>query len=250
MKRVKPTEQIYNNYSAEDFMVWEILFSRQMRSLSQHASQDYLDAVKTIGFRKDRIPEFKELNERLAALTGWKIITVPGICPPAEFFRLLSEKTFTCTCWLRTMEELDYLEEPDMFHDVFGHVPLLTNPAYCKFFEALGTIAMEHIDDQDAIDMLERLYWFTIEFGLIKQNSELKIYGSGIISSTGETKHAIGDGSVKHLFDVSQVMEHTFRTDIMQDEYYVIESFEQLVDALPLVRRKLSEFSDREEARA
>jgi phenylalanine-4-hydroxylase len=250
MNRVKPTEQIYTNYTAEDFMVWEILFSRQMASLAQYASRDYLNAVETIGFRKDQIPEFKDLNKRLAALTGWKIITVPGICPPAEFFRLLSEKTFTCTCWLRTMEELDYLEEPDMFHDVFGHVPLLTNPEYCEFFEALGTIAMENIDNQEAIDMLERLYWFTIEFGLMRQDEELKIYGSGIISSTGETKHAIGNRSAKHQFNVSQIMEHPFRTDVMQDDYYVIDNFQQLVDSLPLVRQKLEQISDEEEARA
>src|SRR5688500_15430728 len=183
MNRIKPAEQVYSNYSKEDLAVWEILYSRQMNTLSQYASKDYLQAVEVIGFRKDRIPEFVELNQRLAALTGWKIITVPGICPPAEFFRLLSQKTFTCTCWLRTMEELDYLEEPDMFHDVFGHVPLLTNPDYCEFFQALGNLALEHIDDKDMIDMLERLYWFTIEFGLIRQEGELKIYGSGIISS-------------------------------------------------------------------
>ena len=250
MNRVKPTEQIYSNYTPEDFMVWEILFSRQMTSLSQHASRDYLQAVDTIGFRKDEIPEFSELNKKLGSLTGWKIITVPGICPPAEFFRLLSEKTFTCTCWLRTMEELDYLEEPDMFHDVFGHVPLLTNPAYCEFFEALGTIAMENIDNQEAIDMLERLYWFTIEFGLMRQEGELKIYGSGIISSTGETKHAMSDLSQKHAFETSVVMDHTFRTDVMQDEYYVIDNFQQLVEALPSVRKKLQELSDIQEARA
>jgi phenylalanine-4-hydroxylase len=199
-----------------------------------------MKAVEVIGFRKDQIPEFKDLNNRLARLTGWKIITVPGICPPAEFFRLLSEKTFTCTCWLRSMKELDYLEEPDMFHDVFGHVPLLTNPSYCEFFEALGKLAVEHIENQEVIDMLERLYWFTIEFGLIREDGELKIYGSGIISSTGETKHSIGEGSRKHAFDVGAIMDHGFRTDIMQDDYYVIESFEQLVNALPQVREKIN----------
>ena len=238
INRIKPTEQIYSNYTPEDFMVWNVLFSRQMHVLSASASKDFLDAVETIGFHEDEIPDFNKVNERLGALTGWKIITVPGICPPAEFFQLLAQKTFTCTCWLRKMEELDYLEEPDMFHDVFGHVPLLTNPVYCNFFQALGELAMEHIEDQEVIDMLERLYWFTIEFGLIKQEGELKIYGSGIISSIGETKHALGD-SRKHAFDADKIMEHHFRTDIMQDDYYVIHSFEQLVASLPAIRRKL-----------
>lgn len=238
INRIKPTEQIYSNYTTEDFLVWNVLFSRQMHALSASASKDFLHAVETIGFHEDEIPDFKKVNERLGTLTGWKIITVPGICPPAEFFQLLAQKKFTCTCWLRKMEELDYLEEPDMFHDVFGHVPLLTNPVYCNFFQALGELALEHLDDQDIIDMLERLYWFTIEFGLIKQEGELKIYGSGIISSIGETKHALGD-SRKHAFDADKIMDHPFRTDIMQDDYYVINSFEQLVASLPAIRRKL-----------
>lgn len=239
MNRVKPTEQIYSQYTTEDFAVWEILFTRQMKNLSDAASADFLLAVDTIGFSKDRIPEFKALNARLGALTGWKIITVPGICPPAEFFRLLSEKTFTCTCWLRSMQELDYLEEPDMFHDVFGHVPLLTNPQYCRFFESLGQLAVENLGNQEIIDMLERLYWFTIEFGLIREGNELKIYGSGIISSTGETRHAMSTASRKHAFDAKAVMDHSFRTDIMQDDYYVVESFDQLVGCLPAVRQKI-----------
>ncbi len=247
MNRVKPTEQIYSHYTTEDLAVWNILYNRQMKTLKEFASRDYLDAVKVIGFREDRIPDFSELNERLGKLTGWKIVTVPGICPPAEFFRLLSEKTFTCTCWLRTMSELDYLEEPDMFHDVFGHVPLLTNRDYCEFFEALGTIAMENIHNQDAVDMLERLYWFTIEFGLIREDDALKIYGSGIISSTGETAHAIGAASGKSEFEVNRIMDHSFRTDIMQDEYFVIGSFQQLVDALPLVRQKLLSLAEEQE---
>lgn len=238
--RIKPTEQVYSNYTTEDFMVWNVLFSRQMHALEASASKDYLDAVQTIGFHEDEIPDFNKVNARLASLTGWKIITVPGICPPADFFQLLAQKTFTCTCWLRKMEELDYLEEPDMFHDVFGHVPLLTNPVYCDFFQALGNLALEHIEDQDIIDMLERLYWFTIEFGLIRQKGELKIYGSGIISSIGETRHALG-GSRKHEFDAGKIMAHHFRTDIMQDDYYVIDSFSQLVNALPEIKERLEE---------
>jgi phenylalanine-4-hydroxylase len=242
MERIKPAKQVYSNYTKEDFKVWKVLFNRQMENLRKHASADYLEALGTIGFNEAEIPDFEKVNETLKPLTGWKIITVQGICPPVEFFRLLSQKTFTCTCWLRTMQELDYLEEPDMFHDVFGHLPLLTNPAYCEFFQALGSLGVKYIHDQEVIDMLERLYWFTIEFGLIRENEELKIYGSGIISSVGETLHAIGDRSKKFDFDVERIMDHSFRTDIIQEEYFVIESLEQLVDALPLAERKISEF--------
>jgi phenylalanine-4-hydroxylase len=245
MERIKPAHQVYSNYTPEDFMVWNILFNRQMTNLSATASKDYLDAVKMVGFCEDEIPNFEKINQTLARTTGWKIITVQGICPPAEFFQLLANKTFTCTCWLRTMEELDYLEEPDMFHDVFGHVPLLTNQAYCDFFQSLGVLAVQHIHNQEVIDMLERLYWFTIEFGLIKEEGDLKIYGSGIISSVGETKHALGKASRKHAFNAEAIMHKSFRTDIMQDDYFVIESFKELLGCLPVVHKKIAAMDKR-----
>lgn len=241
MNRIKPTEQIYSQYTEEDFAVWNILFNRQMKTLRETAAKDYLAAVDTIGFKEDEIPNFEVMNQKLEKLTGWRIITVPGICPPSEFFQLLAQKTFTCTCWLRSMKELDYLEEPDMFHDVFGHVPLLTNNEYCAFFQTLGTIASEHIDNQDVIDMIERLYWFTIEFGLMEEEDQVRIYGAGIISSVGETKHALGNVSTKHRFDARKVMNHSFRTDIMQEEYFVIQSFDELMQAIPKVKLVIGE---------
>lgn len=240
MERIKPTQQIYSHYTTEDFAVWNILYNRQINNLSASASKDYLSALQAIGFCEDEIPDFSKMNAKLEVATGWKIITVPGICPPAEFFKLLSQKTFTATCWLRRMDELDYLEEPDMFHDVFGHVPLLTNKAYCHFFEALGKLAVAHMHDQRIIDMLERLYWFTIEFGMIKESGALKIYGAGIISSVGETRHALGAGSTKHAFDVEAIMARPFRTDVMQDDYFVINSFSQLESCLPQVEKVIN----------
>ena len=242
MERIKPVKQVYSNYTEEDFSVWKILFNRQMKNLRLHAAADYLQAVKDIGFNEREIPEFEQINKTLAKFTGWKIITVQGICPPVEFFRLLSQKTFTCTCWLRTMEELDYLEEPDMFHDVFGHVPLLTNPAYCEFFQALGAMGVKYIDQPEIVDMLERLYWFTIEFGLIRENGDTKIYGSGIISSVGETLHALGNQSRKFDFDVERIMDHGFRTDVIQEEYFVIDNLQELVNSLPLAEEKILKF--------
>jgi phenylalanine-4-hydroxylase len=235
MTRIKPTRQIYANYSAEDFSVWKILFERQMANLRAAAAPEVLEAIDAIGFHANAIPDFGEINKRLAALTGWQIVTVTGICPPAEFFRLLAQKTFTCTCWLRTMAELDYLEEPDMFHDVFGHVPLLTNAAYSDFFQKLGALATAHIDRPEVVDMIERLYWFTIEFGLRRSGDAFSIYGAGILSSTGETAHALSAASRKHRFDPSEIMSHPFRTDVLQEDYYVVESFAELVDSLPEV---------------
>jgi phenylalanine-4-hydroxylase len=237
----RPAEQIYSDYTKEDFAVWHKLFTRQMSVLNEAAAPEVLEAIRVIGFHADDIPHFEKVNERLAETTGWKIVTVTGICPPAEFFRLLAQKTFTCTCWIRTMSELDYLEEPDMFHDVFGHVPLLTNEAYSEFFQQLGQLATEHLDRPEIVDMLERLYWFTIEFGLRRDGDDWKIYGAGIQSSIGETRHALGNDSRKHPFDAAAIMNHPFRTDILQDDYYTIESFEELVRALPEVREIINE---------
>lgn len=232
----RPVTQIYSDYTPEDFRVWKILFDRQMNILSDTVSKSYLDALKIVDFQNSRIPEFTEVNATLRDLTGWSLHVVPNISPQKEFFQFLSEKKFTATCWLRTFDQLDYIEEPDMFHDVFAHVPLLSNVAYCNFFKGISDIAIEYIDDPKAIELLGRIYWFTIEFGLIRENGKLKIYGAGIISSNGETKHCLSDESEKINFDVKQIMSTDFRTDILQDKYFVIDSFDQLYNALPQIR--------------
>lgn len=210
-----------------------------MNLLNDVASQQYLDAVKTVQFSADRIPNFAELEHILAPLTGWSLQVVPNLCPDKEFFEYLSQKKFTATCWLRSMEQLDYLEEPDMFHDVFAHVPLLSNVDYVNFFRGLSEIALEYIDDPVAIDLLSRVYWFTIEFGLIRENAELKIYGAGILSSFGECRHAIGDHTSKYNFNVRHILHTSYRKDVMQDTYFVINSFEQLYHSLPDIRKEL-----------
>ena len=233
----RPNSQIYSDYTDEDFRVWKILFDRQMDILSQTVSRNYLDALKIVNFRNDKIPDFNEVNSTLNDLTGWNLHVVPNISPQKEFFKYLSEKKFTATCWLRSFEQLDYIEEPDMFHDVFAHVPLLSNTAYCNFFKGISDIALEHIDDPKAIEMLGRIYWFTIEFGLIRENDKLKIYGAGIISSNGETKHCLSNECQKFNFDVNKIMSTDFITDILQDKYFVIDSFDQLYNALPEIRK-------------
>ena len=236
---IRPTTQIYSNYTIEDFHVWKSLFDRQMEILTPIVSKSYLDALKTVNFTNDRIPDFNDVNSTLKNITGWNLHVVPNISPQKEFFEFLSVKKFTATCWLRTFNQLDYIEEPDMFHDVFAHVPLLSNEAYCNFFKGISDIALEHINDPKAIELLGRIYWFTIEFGLIRENNSLKIYGAGIISSNGETKHCLSDASEKLNFDVKTMLTTDFRTDILQDKYFVIESFDQLYDALPEIKNEL-----------
>jgi phenylalanine-4-hydroxylase len=236
---MKPTAQIYSQYTEEDFQVWKILFDRQMEQLEGKVAGEFLEALEKVNFNRDEIPNFKKVNQILGDLTGWQLMTVPNISPAEEFFKNLAEKKFTATCWLRKMSELDYLEEPDMFHDVFAHTPLLSNKSYTDFFQNMGLLAQKYDFDKEIILKLQRLYWFTIEFGLIQSDDGVKIYGAGIISSKGETQHALSDQSVKHDFNIAQIYKHDFRTDIIQEEYYVIDSFEQLAGSMEAIEAAL-----------
>jgi phenylalanine-4-hydroxylase len=236
---MKPTEQIYQNYTPEDFQVWETLFNRQLGVLHGKVSDEYLTSLNEIGFNYYMIPDFKITNAVLKGKTGWQLITVPAISPADEFFELLAQKKFTATCWLRRMDQLDYLEEPDMFHDVFAHAPLLCNVDYSKFFESIGKLAVKYKKEPGALVKLQRLYWFTIEFGLIKESGKIKVFGAGIISSKGETEHALGNASKKNNFNLEKIFKHEFRTDVFQEEYYVIDSFQQLVESLADVEKEL-----------
>lgn len=239
---------MYSDYSKQDFNVWEILFERQMKILKPIVSVEYLKAIEQVKFAKDRIPDFNEVNAILQATTGWSLVVVPNISPQKEFFEFLSQKKFTSTCWLRTMEQLDYLEEPDMFHDVFAHVPLLCNHNYVNFFKGISDIALKHIDNPAVVELLGRIYWFTIEFGLIREEGKLKIYGAGIISSKGETEFCLSEGAVRSNFDVSTIFNTGFRTDRIQEEYFVIESFEQLYNSLPEIESFIQAFIEKEVA--
>jgi phenylalanine-4-hydroxylase len=225
-------KQHYNLYTIDDHLVWSTLFQRQMTNLSSSATNSFLEGVSRVGFKQEAIPNFNEVDEQLLSLTGWQLTAVPGIMPNKEFFQLLNERKFPATTWIRKMSQLDYLEEPDMFHDVFGHVPLLSNNDFCNFLHGLSTIALEHIDDPYIVDLIGRVYWFTIEFGLIEEKGELKIYGAGIASSAGETKHALGNSTTKTAFDIELMVDTPYRNDIMQDQYFVIKSFEQLYQSL------------------
>jgi phenylalanine-4-hydroxylase len=189
--------------------------------------------VKQIGFVAERIPNFEEVNLELAKLTGFQLQAVPGIVPDRDFFELVAARRFPCTTWLRKMSQLDYLEEPDMFHDVFGHVPLLTNAAYCDFLVGLSNLALEHIEDEWAIQLLSRIYWYTIEFGLIhEEDGSLRIYGAGIISSKGETVYSLEEELPRHHFEVGQIMDSSYIKEKFQEQYFIIEGYEELYGSL------------------
>ncbi len=231
--------QIYENYTAEDQDVWKILFGRQFQNIKKVATTSFVEGIDLIYFTDKNIPNFVETNKHLKELTGWQVAAVPGIVDDDKFFELLSNKIFPATTWLRTREQLDYLEEPDMFHDVFGHIPLLANQPFVDFLQGLAKIGLKHINNEWAIHLLSRIYWFTIEFGLIREEGELKIYGAGIISSPGETKFSLSDEPEHFAYDVEAIIDSSYRKDTFQTKYFIIDSYEQLYGSLPLIEEIL-----------
>ena len=237
--RLKNMEQDYDAYTEEDFKVWKILYERQIVNLPGAASIAYLEGIKEVNFTADKIPNFEEANQILGKSTDWAIQVVPGLIDDDLFFGLLNNRRFPSSTWLRKMEQLDYLEEPDMFHDSFAHMPLLTNQPYVDFLEKLSGIALKHIDNKWAIQLLSRIYWFTIEFGLIREEGELRIYGAGILSSAGETKFSLSDEPAHYEYNVEKIMRTAYWKDKFQDKYFVINSYEELFESLPEIERVL-----------
>ena len=221
--------QDWAHYSAEDHATWDTLFARQAKLLPGRASNAYLRGLDVLKLSKPGIPDFDELSERLMALTGWQVVAVPGLVPDEVFFDHMANRRFVAGNFIRRPDQLDYLQEPDVFHDVFGHVPMLADPVFADYLEAYGRgglRAMEH----DALNYLGRLYWYTVEFGLIADPEGLRIYGSGIVSSFAESKFALDDPSPHRIaFDLKRVMRTEYRIDDFQQNYFVIPSFDELL---------------------
>lgn len=232
-------KQVYEQYSEEDFEVWSILYERQMGHLPSVASSQFLSGLQVVRFLSKSIPKFSETNDTLRHQTGWELAVVPGIVPDYTFFELMANRRFPATTWLRKMALLDYLEEPDMFHDVFAHVPLLANQAFVDFLEALSKIGLEYVGNDYAIQLLSRIYWFTVEFGLIRENDVLKIYGAGILSSAGETAYCLSGKPKLHEFDIQKMLDTPYRKDVFQGEYFITASYEQLYKSIPEIKSLL-----------
>lgn len=232
--------QEYSTYTPEDFEVWRILFIRQINQLKPIASIAYLEGIQKINFSADKIPNYAETNVLLQELTGWQIHVVPGLIDNRPFFELMKNKQFCASTWLRKREQLDYLEEPDMFHDIFGHVPLLSNQSVCHFLEELARIALRFVENEEAIEYIARLYWYTVEFGLIRENGQLKIYGAGILSSSGESVYCLESNVPQRLtYNVRQIFDTPFIKDHYQEQYFVIESYQQLFNSIPEIEKEL-----------
>jgi phenylalanine-4-hydroxylase len=233
-------DQAYHTYTAADHAMWKRLFERQMEQLPAIASRAYLEGIDKVGFVANHIPDFaRETNPRLRDLTGWEVYVVPGLIPHREFFELMANKKFPASTWLRQPEQLDYLQEPDMFHDTFGHVPLLSNQAFCNFLRDLSEVALRFIDHEEAIQRISRLYWYTVEFGLIREEGALKIYGGGILSSPGESVYCLSEEVPKREFDVATLLDTPYHIDRYQDHYFVITSYEQLYGSVGDIKESL-----------
>ena len=217
-------------YTDEENATWATLFTRQIAALQGKGSPDYLHGTKVLGLTAQHVPQIRDINTRLNALTGAGVEGVPAIIPPSQFFKLLSERKFPVATFLRRPEHMDYIEEPDLFHEVFGHCPLLTNDAYADFIQGFG---------QKAIALgkgyswhLFRLFWFTIEFGMIRHGHGYRAYGAGIVSSPAELENAMGGQARIEPFDLATVLRTPYRIDIVQPVYFAIDGFEQLAACL------------------
>jgi phenylalanine-4-hydroxylase len=221
------------DYPAADHDTWGKLYQRQRELLVGRACQEFLQAQDAMGMTPQRIPRFDELNGVLARTTGWTLIGVEGLLPELEFFDHLAHRRFPVTWWIRRPEQIDYIAEPDLFHDLFGHVPLLMNPVFADYMEAYGRGGVKaHGIGTDALQHLTRLYWYTVEFGLINTPDGLRIYGAGIVSSKGESLYSLESPAPNRIgFDLERIMRTRYRIDSYQKTYFVIDSFEQLMDA-------------------
>lgn len=228
-------KQHYDDYTAEDHEIWGILFERQHKNLQGYSCSEYLECLDELDdvLTPEKVVDFRELDEALSSRTGWTIEVVEGLIPVEQFFKLLARKKFSASTWLRSREQLDYLEEPDMFHDIFGHTPILINESFSRFAQKFGELGVRFIDHPTIVKQLQRIYWFTIEFGVMK-DPQLghKVYGAGIISSYGETNHVMEDEIDVRDYNIHDVIKTEFRTDVIQSLYYKIDHFDQLFESL------------------
>lgn len=219
-------EIVYPSYPETDQDTWKTLFNRQMGLLEGRACQEYIEGTELMGFSPDKIPALADLSAALTRTTKWKVARVPGLIHEEDFFELLRKRIFPSTDYIRGKEELDYTPAPDLFHDIFGHMPLLTNTNFANFYQKFGEAALNAKGEQHI--MLERFHWFTVEFGLINNTAGRRIYGAGIISSLNEVQHALSDAVEVVPFDPAKIVAQEYEVWHLQPKLFVIESFEQL----------------------
>jgi phenylalanine-4-hydroxylase len=223
-----PNAQGVIPYTSEDNSFWRDLFAQQMPRVHEHCAPEYLDGLAEIDLPADRVPQCVDLSNRLMDLTGWRVEPVPALIGFKTFFSMLANKTFPAASFIRNRDDFDYIEEPDIFHEIFGHTPLLTDPRFAKFSETIGKAGVQA--DKSDYSWLIRLYWFTIEFGLIQTDQGTKALGSGLASSPTELIHATGNTPLKKPFDVIDILRTPYRIDIPQPIYFVLTDADQLFE--------------------
>ncbi len=221
--------QDWTRYTPREHVIWDRLYARQIDLLKGRVVPEFFSGLDLLDMGRGGIPNLERLSERLMRLTGWRVETVPGLVPVEDFFRHLANRTFVAGRFIRTPEQIDYIPEPDIFHDVFGHVPLLAQPMFADYMQAYGEGGLRSLQF-NAIEKLARLYWYTVEFGLMKTEDGPKIYGAGVVSSASESVFSLESGSPNRLgFDLQRVMRTSYRIDDFQQTYFVIDSFEDLL---------------------
>ena len=232
--------QDYAEYTPEQHAVWSELGLRRLPQVQQYACREYLEGYDLIGLRSDRLPDLSSITQKLKPCTGWSASAVSGFLPADAFFEMLAARMFPTTTWLRSRDSLAYIPEPDIFHDVFGHIPMLAHRVFADFVQHYGSVCAQ-IRDQEALERLGRLFWYTVEFGVIRHGGEIKIYGSGVISSHGESTNVIERGCRIEDFDLNTILETPVKVDELQKVLFAIENFEQIYDAMHEAERRLKE---------
>ncbi|MGQ0561801.1 MAG: phenylalanine 4-monooxygenase [Gemmatimonadota bacterium] len=231
-------QQDWHAYTAEDHHVWGLLYAKRMRELAATGSRLFLEGAEAIGLSRESVPDLAEVNRRLRARTGWRAVPVSGFIPAAEFFACLARRQCPTTIIVRPLSQLDYLPEPDIFHDVFGHVPLHADVVFADFLQRFGAVAMRARTDEETA-MMARLFWFTVEFGLIREGEQVKVYGSGLISSAADAANALSPACARRPFDLDAVIAQPFEIDRLQDVLFVVGSFDELFLAVSEMERRL-----------
>ena len=231
-----PVQQNWESYTDSDHEVWQILYAKRMAELESTASDVFLRGAELIGLSPGKIPDLADVNRRLSVRTGWNAVPVGGFLPAKEFFASLAQRRFPTTVTIRSKDSIDYVPEPDIFHDVFGHVPLHSDPAFADFLQRFGRAATLARSEEE-VQMMARFFWFTVEFGLIQEKGGPKIYGSGLISSAGDAANALSPTCDRRPFSIGAVVSQPFEIDHLQDTLFVAASFDQLFEAVELVIR-------------
>ncbi|CUI71759.1 phenylalanine 4-monooxygenase [Cognatishimia activa] len=225
-----PNEQGFIDYTPEEDAVWSDLYAAQIDAVEAHMARPYLDGLKKLNMPQSKVPQCPDISEALTRETGWKVQPVPALIGFDKFYGMLADRTFPAASFIRSREDFDYIEEPDIFHEIFGHTPLLTDPRFAEFSNAIGKAGLKA--EKKDFSWLIRLYWFTIEFGLTRENGELKALGSGLASSKTELPHAVlSNEPTLRAFDIEDILRTPYRIDIHQPIYFVIEDMDELFAA-------------------